>query len=55
MYRIVISFDWPQRVYDLEELFDEEVKAHERIDSTIQSLKEELRYRHSQVGIASRA
>ena len=51
----VISFDWPKSLYDIEELYDEEVKAHERIDSTIQSLKEELKYRRSQVGIAPRA
>ena len=51
----VISFDWPKSLYDIEELYEEEAKAHERIDSTIQSLKEELRYRRSQVGIAPRA
>ena len=47
-----ISFDWPKSLYDIKKLYEEELAAGERIDSTIQSFKEALKSRRAHAGIA---
>lgn len=50
----VISFSWPQCMYVIEELYEAEIRKNFRVDSTIQTLRNELKDRRAKVSEAPR-